>query len=143
MAVSWMEPARELVNRLGIGLDALWSLIYAAQTGALRLALVEPLDEDLALTEAGMDLAETLGELEWIRPELRAGPVAFDPGPAPLDDVTACRAVVTGLLVASVDVAVGLLREQGEDLDTPDVLAVARVAHLLGLAYRGLTGRLP
>ena len=57
--------------------------------------------------------------------------------------MTACRAVVTGLLVASVDVAVGLLREQGEDLDTPDVLAVARVAHLLGLAYMGLTGRLP
>jgi hypothetical protein len=53
VAVSWMEPAREPVNRLGIGLDALWSLIYAAQTGALRLALVEPLTRTWLLPRRG------------------------------------------------------------------------------------------
>jgi hypothetical protein len=143
MAVSWTQPAQELVDRLRVGLDALWSLIYAAQSGALQLALVEPLDEDLSLTTAGMDLAEALSELEWVRPELAACSVAFDPGPAPLDDVTACRATIADLLTTAVDVLVGLLRGQGEELDTPDLLALARVAHLLGAAYTRVTGRLP
>jgi hypothetical protein len=143
VAVSWTEPARELVDRLGVGMDALWSLIYAAQSGALRLALAEPLDEDLSLTSAGMDLAEALSELEWVRPELASYSVAFDPGPAPQDDVTACRTSIAGLLAAAVDVIVGMLRSQGEELDTPDLLAVARVAHLIGSAYTRVTGRLP
>ena len=143
VTVSWTQPAQELVDRLEVGMDALWSLIYAAQTGALSLALVEPLDEDLSLTEAGMDLADALGELEWVRPELTAGSVAVDLGPAPLDDVSACREAIAGLLAAAVDVVVGLLREQGEQLDTPDLLAVARVAHLVSSAYTQVTGRLP
>ena len=143
MAVSWTEPARELVNRLGVGLDAVWSLVYSAQTGALRLALVEPLDEDLTLTEASMDLAEALDEIEWARPELTASSVAVDLGPARFDDVLACRGVIAGLMAAAIDVIVGLLREQGEELDTPDVLAMARVAHLVGSAYTRVTGRLP
>ena len=143
VTVSWTQPAQELVDRLGIGMDALWSLIYAAQVGALSLALVEPLDEDLSLTEAGMDLADALGELEWVCPELTAGSVAVDLGPAPLDDVSACRAAIAGLLAAAVDVVVALLREQGEELDTPDLLAVARVAHLVGSAYTQVSGRLP
>lgn len=143
VAVSWTEPARELVDRLGVGMDALWSLVYAAQTGALRLALVEPLDEDLSLTSAGMDLADALGELEWVRPELAGCSIAVDLGPAPLDDVVACRTSIAGLLAAAVDVVVALLREQGEELDAPDVLALARVAHQVGSAYTGVTGRLP
>ena len=96
MSVSWREPARDLANQLSVGLDALWSLVYAAQSSALELALVGPLDEDLSLTAAGMDLAEALSELEWVRPELATCSVAFDPGPAPLDDVTACRACTAG-----------------------------------------------
>lgn len=143
VAVSWTESAGELVERLGVGMDALWSLIYAAQSGALRLALLEPLDEDLSLTSAGMDLAEALSELEWVRPELAACSVALDPGPAPLGDVAACRESIAGLLGVAVDVIVGLLRAQGEELDTSDLLAVARVAHLIGSAYTRVTGRLP
>ena len=54
-----------------------------------------------------------------------------------------CRALIASLLAAAVDVIVGLLRAQGEELDTPDVLAVARVAHLIGSAYARVTGRLP
>ena len=123
-------------------MDALWSLIYAGQAGALRLALVEPLDEDLSLTSAGMDLAEALSELEWVRPELATGSLAFDPVLSPLDEVTAYRASIVGLLRVAVDVVVGLLREQGEELDTADVLALARVANLLGSAYTRMTGHL-
>ena len=96
MSVSWREPARDLANRLGVGLDALWSLVYAAQSSALELALVEPLDEDLSLTAPGMDLADALSELEWVSPELATCSVVFDPGTAPLDDVTACRACTAG-----------------------------------------------
>ena len=72
MTLSWTESAQLLVDRVGAGMDALWSLTYAAQGAALQLALLEPLDEDLSLTSAGMDLAEALGELEWARPQLAA-----------------------------------------------------------------------
>lgn len=141
MAVSWTLPARELVDRLGVGMDALWSLLFAAQSGVLRLALVDPLDADLSLTEAGMDIADALGELEWVRPELAACSIAVDLGPARLDDVIACRTSITGLLSAAVEVTAGLLGGQGEELDTPDVLALGRVVHQVGSAYTRVNGR--
>jgi hypothetical protein len=143
MAVSWTEPARELVNRIGIGMDALWSLVFAAQTAVLQLALVEPLDDDASLTSAGMDLAEALDELEWARPELAGCSLAVDLGPARLDDVIACRSAVEGLLAAAVGVVVALAREEEEELDTPDLLAVARCVNLIGVAHTRVTGRLP
>jgi len=83
MTVSWTEPARELVDRLGAGMDALWALLFAAQHGALRLALVVPLDDDPSLTEAAVDLGEALEELEWVRPQLPSGGLAVGLGPAP------------------------------------------------------------
>lgn len=141
-AISWAGYVQELGDRLGVGLDALWSLVNAAETGALRLALVEPL-EDVSLTEAGMDLADALGELEWIRPELAATSVALDVGLFPLDDVLACRASIVELLSAAVGVVVSLLREQGEELDIHDLVALARVAHQVGSAYTRVTGHLP
>ena len=91
-------------------MDALWALTYAAQGAALHLALLEPLDEDLSLTAAEMDLAEALGELEWARPELAAGGLALDVGPAPLDDVTGCRQALGQLLQAAIDVVIDMLR---------------------------------
>ena len=65
----------------------------------------------------------------------------MDLGPARFDDVTACRAAIAGLLSAAIDVVVGLLRREGEELDTPDVLALARVVHLLGSASARVSGR--
>jgi len=88
MTVSWTEPARELVDRLGVGMEALWSLVFSAQAGALRLATVEPLDQDFALSDAGIGLADALAELEWARPELAAG-VSVELGPVRWDDVIA------------------------------------------------------
>ena len=142
MDVSWTQSAQELVDRVGAGMDALWALTYAAQGAALQLALLEPLDEDMSLTAAGMDLAEALGELEWARPELAACTLAIEVGPAPLDDVTGCREALGGLLRAAIDVVERLLRG-GEELTRADLLAVARAVHLIAAAHTRITGRLP
>lgn len=139
MTGSWTESARELVDRLGIGLEALWSLLFSAQAGALRLATVEPLDQDFALSDAGIALADALAELEWARPELAAG-VSVELGPVPWNDVIAYRQGVAGLLSAALDVVAELLRSA--ELDTPDVLALARIVHLISAAHERVTGPL-
>ena len=133
MTVSWTEPARELVDRLGVGMEALWSLVFSAQDGALRLAMVEPLDEDFALSDAGVGLADALAELEWARPELAAG-ISVELGPVRWDDVIAYRQAIAGLLAAALEVVADLLRSA--ELDTPDVLALARVIHLVSAAHQ-------
>lgn len=170
MTVSW-EPARQLVGRLGGGMDAVWSLLYAAQTASLRLALVGPVDGEIELTEAGMDLADALGELEWVRPELVELGVAVDPGPAPLDDLPRSRETLVVLLAAAIELIVALLQRGPTDgaspslspiataspsavtavgsvprsvpdvLSVADVLALARVAHLVATAHGRVTGR--
>lgn len=157
MTMSW-DPARELVGRLGVGMDAVWSLLYAAQTASLRLALVGPVDGDIELTEAGMDLADALGELEWVRPELVELGVAFDPGPAPLTDLARSRDTLVVLLAGAIELIVALLQRgptddrgpsrpgvssaavAGEPLTVADVLALARVAHLVSTAHGRVTG---
>ena len=133
MTVSWTEPARELVDRLGVGMEALWSLVISAQDGALRLAMVEPLDEDFALSDAGVGLADALAELEWARPELAAG-ISVELGQVRWDDVIAYRQAIAGLLAAALEVVADLLRSA--ELDTPDVLALARVVHLVSAAHQ-------
>lgn len=133
MTVSWTEPARELVDRLGVGMEALWSLVFSAQDGALRLAMVEPLDEDFALSDAGVGLADALAELEWARPELAAG-ISVELGSVQWDDVIAYRQAIAGLLAAALEVVADLLRSA--ELDTPDVLALARVVHLVSAAHQ-------
>ena len=133
MTVSWTEPARELVDRLGVGMEALWSLVFSAQAGALRLATVEPLDQDFALSDAGIGLADALAELEWARPELAAG-VSVELGPVRWDDVIAYRQAIAGLLAAALEVVADLLRSA--ELDTPDVLALARAVHLVSAAHQ-------
>jgi hypothetical protein len=65
--------AEEVVDRLGYGPESLWSLLYAAQSAALTLALVEPLDQRLALTAAGDLLGDALDDssMGTSRPVLR------------------------------------------------------------------------
>lgn len=133
MTVSWTEPARELVDRLGVGMEALWSLVFSAQEGALRLATVAPLDQDFALSDAGLGLADALAELEWARPELAAG-VSVELGPVPWNDVIAYRQAIAGLLTAALEVVADLLRSA--ELDTPDLLALSRVVHLVSAAHQ-------
>jgi hypothetical protein len=83
MSVLWTVPARVLVDRFDDGVDALWSLVYAAQISILYLAVKPELDADLSLTQAVMDLGEALEELEWAHPDLPAHAVAVGLGPAP------------------------------------------------------------
>jgi hypothetical protein len=40
MGVRWTQPARVLVDGVDSGMASLWSLVFAAQHGALRLARV-------------------------------------------------------------------------------------------------------
>lgn len=153
MTVSW-DPARELVGRLGSGLDAVWSLLYAAQNAALRLALVDN-ERLVELTEAGMDLTDAVSELEWARPDLADNGIAYDPGPAPNDGVLRSRETVALLIAAGRDLVVALLRQDeelaaaqgdtatpGESLTLDEVLALARVALLAETAHRRVSGAL-
>ena len=155
MSALWTEPARELVDRLGVGLDALWALVFTAQIGALQLALIDPLDGDLVLTDAATQLAEALEELEWVCPELTLGGMSIDLGPVPWDDLIAYRSNISGLLAAAIDVIAELLRTStptnasiavsnhpagGTQLDPAELLAVTRVVHLVSGAYQLVIG---
>jgi hypothetical protein len=143
MGVLWTQPARVLVDGLDGGFEGLWSLVFAAQHGALRLALDRGMDDDLSLTLAAMDLGEALEDLEWAHPDLPAVAVALDLGPVPADAVSDCRAAIAELLAGALDVAAEVLRDSSQDLDTPDVLCLARVVHLLSNAHLRVTGRMP
>jgi hypothetical protein len=92
--------------------------------------------------EAALDLREAVEELEWVHPGLPLRAVSVDLGDAPLDHVNACRTAVGGLLTAVLAEAGRLNRLPGE-LDTPQVLALARVSQLATSAHRRVAGRLP
>lgn len=141
MTLLWEDLSSELIDRLGIGMEAIWALVRAAQSGALALALVEPLDGDLSLSDAAGVLGDALEELELLRPELAAGGVAGELGPVPLDGLSGYRTAIAGLLGTALDVVVIMLREQ--DLDTPELLGLATVASLVGSGKQLVIGRLP
>lgn len=141
MTTSWRQPAQVLVERCA-GMEGLWSLIYAAQHGVLRLALDPHLDRDLSLTYAAIDLGEAIGELEWIHPQLPATSPAVDLGSASAARAEECRQALAALLSRALEVAGGIVRDD-RDLPTADVLAVARVTHLLTSAHDRITRRLP
>ena len=141
MTTSWRQPAQVLVARCA-GMEGLWSLIYAAQHGVLRLALDPYLDRDLSLTYAAIDLGEAIGELEWTYPQLPATSPAVDLGPASADRAEECREALAALLSRALEVTAGIVRDD-HGLDSADALAVARVIHLLTSAHDRITGRLP
>jgi hypothetical protein len=139
----WSEPARDVVDRLGVGLDALWAVLFAAQTAVLLLSLAGPLVDEQPLLTVALDLAEAVEELEWARPELAAHGLSLDLTPIPDGDRARGRAALAGLLRVALDLAAGLLRDPDQPLDTPELLAVARVVTLLGTAHADTTGQLP
>ena len=143
MEGTWVAPARTLVESLDGGLPALWSLAYAAQRGTLLLAQQVGTDLDLSLTLAAMDLGEALEELEWAHPELPAVSVALDLGSLPGQDRGSCADAIGLLLAGGLEVAAQLLRDPWEDLDTAEVLRVARVVHLLTNGHVRVAGRMP
>jgi len=144
MTIAWSGPARRLARDLpDRGVAGLWALLHTAELAVLQLALLPGLNDDLRLTEAAFDLQEAVEELEWLHPDLPLRATAVNLGEAPLDQVGACRAAVAGLLLAALDAVARLLSTAGAELDTPEVLALARVCQLAGSAHLRVTGRLP
>ena len=140
-ALAWVQPARIVAERLGTGIDALWAVLYAAQIATLQLAELTSMDEERPLSGAAWDLQEALEELEWVRPELAAHGVALDLGPAPLDRIDACREALADVLHVALRVVTAMLRDQVEDCDTSELLALAHATTLIGAAHVRITGR--
>jgi hypothetical protein len=140
VTVSWLRQAERLAG-VATGWEGLWSVLVTARRAALALAMLPGLDDDLTFTEGALDLREAVEELEWLHPGLPLRAVSVDLGDAPLDQVNACRTAVGGLLTAVLAEARRLNRLPGE-LDTPQVLALARVSQLAASAHRRVTGRL-
>ena len=140
---SWEVTAGRVVDRLGVGLDALWAVLFAAQTAALLLSLAGPLVDEQPLSAVAMDLAEAVEELEWARPELAAHGLSLDLAPLPDGDLAQGRAALAGLLRVALGMTAGLLRDPEQPLDTAELLAVSRVVTLVGTAHVGTTGQLP
>ena len=61
---SWQVTAGRVMDRLGVGLDALWAVLSAA----LGLSLAGPLVDEQPLSTVALDLAEAVEELEWAAP---------------------------------------------------------------------------
>jgi hypothetical protein len=127
MAIAWSEPARRLARDLpDRGIAGLWALLHTAELAVLQMALLPGLNDDLRLTEAAFDLQEAVEELEGLHPDLPLRAAAVNLGEAPLDQIAACRAAVVGLLMAALDTVGRLLTTAEAELDTPEVLALAR-----------------
>jgi hypothetical protein len=117
-------------------------VLVTARRAALALAVLPGLDDDLTFTAAALDLREAVEELEWVQPGLPLHAVSVDLGDAPLDQVNACRTALGGLLTAALAEA-GRLNSLPGELDTPQVLALARVSQLAASAHRRVAERLP
>ena len=130
-AMTWPEPVRIVTDRLGDGIEALLALLFSAELAALGLSVHTPVSEEGGLSRAAWSLAEAREELEWVRPGLAAHGVAIDLGPAPAGEWSACRDALASVLRLGVGVVTGMLRDHVEDLDTAELLAVARATTLL------------
>ncbi|MEO9222670.1 MAG: hypothetical protein ABI251_13025 [Mycobacteriaceae bacterium] len=143
MRVIWDEPARAAVARLGVGIEAVWAVLFTAQHAALTIALATPLEEERSLTVAAIDLGEAMGELEWVRPDLATTGTVIDLGDTAGADVEECRSALTGLLRIGMEAVLAALQDPAGGGSTPELLALARTATLLGQAHLHVTGSLP
>jgi hypothetical protein len=141
VTVSWLRQAERLAG-VATGWEGLWSVLVTARRAALALAMLPGLDDDLTFTEGALDLREAVEELEWLHPGLPLRAVSVDLGDAPLDQVNACRTALCGLLSGAQNEGRRLNGLVGE-LNTAEVLVLARVSQLVASAYRRVTGRLP
>src|SRR5665648_192256 len=73
MSTTWTQPAQTLISEATAGWEGIWSLTYAAGFGALNLAMSVPLGVGVSISYAAMDFRDAQDELEWARPNLRAG----------------------------------------------------------------------
>lgn len=104
MVAMWEAPALALIDRREAGWSGLWSLLDAAEHGALALTLQAQLGAGVDLAFAAMDLAEAREELEWVRPELALRVSDARLGPLPLaDDLGDARAILERLVGEAVE----------------------------------------
>ena len=143
MRVIWDESARAAVARLGVGIEAVWAVLFTAQHAALTLALATPLGDEGSLTVAAMDLGEALGELEWVGPDLTTAGTVIDLGDISGAGVEECRSALAGLLRMGIEAVLAALQDPAGGASTPELLALARTTTLLGQAHVHVTGSLP
>ena len=141
MAGAWLGPAEELRARVAVDLAGVWSLSYAAELGALRLAQLPGADEDFALTAAAADLGDAVDALEAVAAELPQTGLVVDFGEPPLDEVQACRTALAGLVLSALATLGHAATRPGVE---PGVLAASGTAlSQLTSAYWRITGTLP
>ena len=136
MTKVWQDVAGEVRDRLGVGLEALWSLLFTAQSGVFALSLMAPLGEEVTLADAATDLMLALDELEAAQPELLLETLAIDLGPVALGDLAGYRSAITGLLETIKQQVVSLSQTGPDDLGVEQLLALASVVTLVGSAAR-------
>lgn len=141
MSKVWQDVATEVRDRLGVGPEALWSLLFTAQSAVFALSLMSPLDEHLDLSDGANELMLALDELEAAQPELLLETLAIDLGPVPVDDLAGYCAAIEGLLVAARDQIVSVFQYGLDDLPVEQVLALASVVTHVGSAARWVAGR--
>jgi len=141
MTVVWQDLRDELHDRLGEGVETLWSLLCAAQTGMIGLGLMLPLDDGVGLDDAAVNVMLALDELELVRPELMFISFRADLGPVDVNDLGGYQAAIVGLLQAAGEHVALLARNGLPGFETSAVLALATVASLVGTAQRLVMAR--
>jgi len=139
--VVWQDGHDELHDKLGDGVETLWSLLHAAQAGVIGLALMLPLDDGAGFDDAATNVMLALDELELVRPELMLVSFTADLGPVDVEDIGGYQAAIVGLLQAAGEHVALLARNGLPGLETSAVLALATVASLAGTAERLVVGR--
>jgi len=135
MTLVWEDVKTHLQQRVDY-FEAVWSYIWHAQGGVLVLSLVDPLDRDLQLTDAGDKLGDALLELEREHPELEFFHIHGEPGRVPLDDVRGYRAGIDGLLESALAEIIRTQREFPGRLKVRELAALATAAAMVGDARR-------
>lgn len=135
MTLVWEDVKTHLQQRVDY-FEAVWSYIWHAQGGVLVLSLVDPLDRDLQLTDAGDKLGDALLELEREHPELEFFHIHGEPGRVPLDDVRGYRAGIDSLLGSALAEIIRTQRVFPGRLEVRELAALANVAVMVGDARR-------
>ena len=137
----WDEMTDEVVQRLGSGLDTIWSLLEAAEYSTLSVSLLDP-SGTVELSAAVADLLEARSELEWLRPELQFAQQGLDLSPDEDSAADVHRTAAVAYLESSLQLVRTVLRDEGGAMSLQEMAGLARVITLTSSAYTRLTGRL-
>jgi hypothetical protein len=139
----WEGFTEEVLDGLGPGVEAVWSLLEAAELVVLGLR-TDSVAQDLQLVAASADLGEARAELEWVHPQLPSQCPALpwqEHDIAMVGDDTG-RDGAAELITIALSVVRGMLRDDGGLMPLEELTALSRAGHLASQAYTRLTGRL-